>query len=45
MKANAGPGVLDVVMVILSPVIVGGLTVVFLLGWWVEAAWQWARGR
>jgi hypothetical protein len=33
-----GPGGLDVAVVILSPAIVAGLTVIFLLGWWAEAA-------
>jgi hypothetical protein len=39
------PGALDVVIVILSPLIVAGLTVVFLLGWWAEALWGWVRGE
>ena len=43
MKPKDGPGVLDLAVVILSPVIVLGLTVVFLLGFWLEAAWVWLR--
>jgi hypothetical protein len=35
--------VIDVVVVVLSPVIVAGLTVIFLLGWWAEGLWRWAR--
>lgn len=31
-------------VVILSPVIVAGMTVVFLLGWWVMAAWRRVAG-
>lgn len=33
-------GALDIAVVILSPLIVGILTVIFLPGWWIEAAWQ-----
>ena len=40
MKTADGPGPLDVLVVILSPVIVAGLTVIFLVGWWIEAAWR-----
>ncbi len=41
---NDGPGVIDVVVAVLSPGIVAGLAVIFLLGWWVEAGWRWLRG-
>jgi hypothetical protein len=43
MNPRAGPGALDVLVMILSPVIVAVLTVIFLVGWWVEAGWRWAR--
>jgi hypothetical protein len=36
-----GPSPLDVVVVILSPVIVAAMTVIFLLGFWVQAAGKW----
>jgi hypothetical protein len=39
------PSALDVAIVILSPLIVFGLTVVFLVGWWCEALWVWLRGH
>jgi|WetSurMetagenome_2_1015567.scaffolds.fasta_scaffold623456_3 hypothetical protein len=45
MKTGDGPGPLDVLVVVLSPLIVAGLTVIFLLGWWVQAAWRWVGGR
>jgi hypothetical protein len=45
VKPESGPGVIDVMVVVLSPVIVAGLTVIFLLGWWAEGLWQWARGE
>lgn len=38
-----GPGVIDVLAVVLSPVIVAGLTVIFLLGWWAETLWARVR--
>jgi len=41
--ATDGPGLIDVLVVVFSPVIVAGLTVIFLLGWWVEAAWRRVR--
>jgi hypothetical protein len=41
-----GPGVQDVLAVILLPLIVAVLTVVYLLGWWTAAGWAWwRRGR
>jgi hypothetical protein len=41
-----GPGVKDVLAVILSPVIVALLTVIYLLGWWTAAGLSWwRRGR
>ena len=43
MKPLEGPGWVDVAVVILSPLIVLGLTVIFLLGFWVEAGWVWLR--
>lgn len=45
MRPKRGPGVIDVLMVVFSPLIVAGLTVIFMLGWWVEAAWRRARGE
>jgi hypothetical protein len=39
--ATEGPSLLDVAVVVLSPVLAALLTVVFLLGWWVQAAGQW----
>ncbi|MFA4834807.1 MAG: hypothetical protein WC749_01875 [Dehalococcoidia bacterium] len=44
MKPSDRPGPLDTAIVILSPVIVAGLTVVFLVGFWCEAGWRWVRG-
>jgi len=44
MKRDKGPGIVDFLVVILSAVILSGLTVIFLLGWWVEAAWRRVRG-
>jgi hypothetical protein len=44
MKREEGPGVVDIMVVILSPVIVAGLTVIFMLGWWAEAVWRWVKG-
>lgn len=41
---NDGLGVVDVLVVIASPFITTILTVVFLLGWWAEAAWGLLRG-
>lgn len=45
MKPETGPGVVDVLVVIFSPGIVAGLTVIFLAGWWCTAAWRRARGE
>jgi len=39
------PGPLDLTIVILSPLIVAVLTMVFLVGWWVEGLWKLARGE
>ena len=39
------PGAIDILAIIFSPVIVAGLTVIFLLGWWGQAAWRWTRGE
>jgi len=40
MKPESGPGVMDVLAVVFSPAIVAGLTLIFLLGWWTQAAWR-----
>jgi hypothetical protein len=48
MKLHDGPGALDVLVTILSPVIVAGLVVIYLLGWWVQGVWRvwrWVRGE
>jgi hypothetical protein len=46
MKPDSGPGILDVAAVVLSPVLAVVLTIVFLLGWWVQAAGQFlTRGK
>ncbi len=44
MKPDTGPGFLDVLVVILSPMIVAGLMVIYLAGWWWTAAWRWVVG-
>lgn len=45
MTPQDRPGLVDVLVIIGSPVIVAGLTVIFLLGWWAEAVWQWVVGE
>jgi hypothetical protein len=45
MNPKDGPGLVDVLVTIFSPLIVMVvLTMVFLLGWWVEAGWCRVRG-
>jgi hypothetical protein len=44
MKSDSGPGLVDVLVVIASPVIVAVMTVIFLMGWWTSAAWDCLRG-
>ena len=39
------PGALDVAAIIFSPLIVAGLTVIFLAGFWVEAVWGCFKGE
>jgi hypothetical protein len=34
-----GPGPVDVIITIFSPLIVAVLIMIFILGWWVQAAW------
>jgi len=40
MHPKDGPGLVDTMVTILSPLIVMVLTAVFLLGWWAEAVWR-----
>lgn len=39
------PGLVDVVVVVLSPAIWAVFMVCFLLGWWASALWVWVRGE
>jgi len=45
LKPHDRPGLIDVLVIILSSVIVAVLTAVFLLGFWGEAAWRWVTSR
>jgi hypothetical protein len=45
MRPTDGPGPLDILVVILSPVIAAALVVVYLAGWWTEAVWRWVSGE
>ena len=45
MNPKSGPGLIDVVVVVLSPLIVAGLTAFYLTGWWVTAAWRRLKGQ
>jgi hypothetical protein len=45
MRPKDGTGVMDMVVVILSPLIAAGLVVVYLLGCWAGGVWRWVRGR
>jgi hypothetical protein len=39
MQFRDGPNVIDVLVMIFSPLILAVLTGAFVLGWWVQAAW------